>query len=93
MSEGLWQAGKLERHIKSEEAPASNDGPVKVVTANTFDKITSGQNVLLEFYAPWYEPAPAAPLVCSSSSTAQSRSKLTGGDMQVWALQEPGTHL
>ena len=55
----LRQAGKLERHVKSEDAPASNDGPVKVVTANTFDALTKGQNVLLEFYAPWCWPKPA----------------------------------
>ena len=48
------QAGKLEPTIKSEEPPASNIGPVKVVTAKTFDEIVhSGNDVLLEFYAPW----------------------------------------
>ena len=48
------QAGKLEKVIKSEDAPADNSGPVKVVTANTFDDIVfSGKDVLIEFYAPW----------------------------------------
>ena len=48
------QAGKVERFIKSEEAPADNDGPVKIVTANTFDEIVfGGKDVLIEFYAPW----------------------------------------
>lgn len=40
--------------IKSEEAPETNDGPVTVLTANTFDEIvTLGKNVMIEFYAPW----------------------------------------
>ena len=48
------QAGKVERHIKSEEAPKDNSGPVKVVTAHTFDEIVfGGKDVLVEFYAPW----------------------------------------
>ncbi|CAL8464780.1 g4315 [Coccomyxa elongata] len=49
-----YEAGKVERFIKSEEAPADNDGPVKIVTANTFDEIVfGGKDVLIEFYAPW----------------------------------------
>jgi len=41
--------------IKSEEIPASNDGPVKVVVANSFDAIVNDptKDVLVEFYAPW----------------------------------------
>ena len=51
---GMFQAGKLKPTIKSEEPPKSNDGPVKVVTAKTFDEIVhSGNDVLIEFYAPW----------------------------------------
>lgn len=48
------QAGKLKPTIKSEDAPKDNSGPVTVVTANTFDEIVnSGNDVLIEFYAPW----------------------------------------
>ena len=48
------QAGKLKPTIKSEEPPKDNNGPVKVVTANTFDDIVNnGNDVLIEFYAPW----------------------------------------
>lgn len=50
----VLQGGKLEKTIKSEEAPADNSGPVKIVTAKTLDEIVfSGKNVLIEFYAPW----------------------------------------
>ena len=39
---------KLQANVKSEEAPKTNDGPVKVVTANTFDEIVnSGNDVLI----------------------------------------------
>ena len=49
------QGGKLEKTIKSEPAPASNNGPVKVLVADQFDElvISSGKSVLIEFYAPW----------------------------------------
>lgn len=49
-----FEAGKLEKVVKSEDPPADNSGPVKVVTAKTFDEIVfSGNDVLIEFYAPW----------------------------------------
>lgn len=48
------QAGKLKAFVKSEDEPESNDGPVKVLTANTIDAVVnSGNDVLIEFYAPW----------------------------------------
>ncbi|KAG5271345.1 hypothetical protein AALO_G00178690 [Alosa alosa] len=48
-------AGRVKRHIKSEPVPQSNDGPVKVVVAETFDDIVNDneKDVLIEFYAPW----------------------------------------
>jgi len=48
-------AGKVERYIKSEAPPASNDGPVKIVTGKTFDEIVldESKDVLIELYAPW----------------------------------------
>lgn len=47
--------GELAPTIKSEEVPAENNGPVKVVVAKNFDEIVmdSTKDVLLEFYAPW----------------------------------------
>jgi protein disulfide-isomerase A1 len=47
--------GKIQPTIKSEEVPASNDGPVKIVVANNFNDIVNDatKDVLLEFYAPW----------------------------------------
>jgi len=40
---------------KSEPIPETNDEPVKVVVADTFQDMVmnSGKDVLLEFYAPW----------------------------------------
>ncbi|KAL2084549.1 hypothetical protein ACEWY4_020067 [Coilia grayii] len=48
-------AGRLKRYIKSEPVPQSNDGPVKVVVAETFQEIVNDneRDVLIEFYAPW----------------------------------------
>ncbi|KAK9841395.1 hypothetical protein WJX74_005077 [Apatococcus lobatus] len=50
-----YEAGKLEKHIKSETPPKKNNGPVKIVTANTFEELVTskGQNTMIEFYAPW----------------------------------------
>jgi len=47
--------GKLKSYIKSEAAPANNDGPVKIVTGENFNDIVMDptKNVLIEFYAPW----------------------------------------
>jgi len=48
-------SGTVKAWKKSEPIPESNDGPVKVVVAKTFDEIVldKSKNVLLEFYAPW----------------------------------------
>merc|ERR1711966_251639 len=50
-----FKDGKLEPFLKSEEPPASNDGPVKVIVGSTFDAevANGGKWVLLEAYAPW----------------------------------------
>jgi len=47
--------GRLEPYLKSEPVPSSNDEPVKVVVAKTFDSIVNDptKDVLIEFYAPW----------------------------------------
>jgi len=47
--------GKLKPYLKSEPVPASNDEPVKVVVAETFNDIVNDEtkDVLIEFYAPW----------------------------------------
>ena len=51
---GIMQAGKVPKFIKSEETPKDNSGPVRIVTANTFEEIVfGGKDVLIEFYAPW----------------------------------------
>merc|ERR1711968_410856 len=48
-------AGKVSANLKSEEPPAENSGPVKVIVGKTFksDVVDSGKDVMMEFYAPW----------------------------------------
>lgn len=49
-----FQGGELKKYLKSEEVPASNDEPVKVVVGKNFhDIVGKDDDVLLEFYAPW----------------------------------------
>jgi len=46
---------ELQHYVKSEEPPADNSGPVKVVTGRTFSQIVDDpeKDVMIEFYAPW----------------------------------------
>eukprot|EP00054_Salpingoeca_dolichothecata_P014451 m.81694 g.81694 ORF g.81694 m.81694 type:complete len:489 (-) comp20997_c0_seq2:59-1525(-) len=47
--------GEVEPHVKSEDIPSPNDGPVTVVVGKNFDEVVNqeGKDVFLEFYAPW----------------------------------------
>jgi len=47
--------GKLVANVRSQEVPADNNGPVKVIVGTTFDSIVMNNehDVLVEFYAPW----------------------------------------
>ena len=50
-----FKADKLKVYLKSEEIPAKNDEPVKVIVGLSFDDIVRNTtaDVLVEFYAPW----------------------------------------
>ncbi|KAI8142752.1 thioredoxin-like protein [Fennellomyces sp. T-0311] len=50
-----YLAGKIAPTLKSEDIPAENDGPVKVVVAKQFDEIVldKTKDAFLEVYAPW----------------------------------------
>jgi len=52
---GDYESGALKPHLKSEEIPADNSGPVKVLVGKNFDAIVldESKDVLVEFYAPW----------------------------------------
>eukprot|EP01118_Nematostelium_gracile_P010618 TRINITY_DN3687_c0_g3_i1.p1 TRINITY_DN3687_c0_g3~~TRINITY_DN3687_c0_g3_i1.p1 ORF type:complete len:491 (+),score=169.81 TRINITY_DN3687_c0_g3_i1:122-1594(+) len=48
-------AGDVKPTLKSEEIPADNTGPVKVIVGKSYDDIVldTTKDVLVEFYAPW----------------------------------------
>ncbi|KAI9484602.1 thioredoxin-like protein [Zychaea mexicana] len=50
-----YAAGKIEPTLKSEDIPADNDGPVKVVVAKQFNEVVldKSKDAFLEVYAPW----------------------------------------
>ena len=49
-----FEEGTLQKYLKSEDIPETNDEPVKVIVGNTFNEwIGKDNDVLLEFYAPW----------------------------------------
>lgn len=47
--------GKIERSLKSDPIPETNDEPVKVVVGKTFEQmvLTNDKDVFIEVYAPW----------------------------------------
>jgi len=47
--------GKYKSYVKSEPIPASNDEPVKIVVAKSFNDIVNdpSKHVFVKFYAPW----------------------------------------
>ena len=47
--------GKIKPHLKSEEVPATQDGPVTVIVGKTFEEIVKDptKDVLVKYYAPW----------------------------------------
>lgn len=49
------EAGKVERYLKSEPVPETNDAPVKVMVGKTVqsEAFTADKDVMLEVYAPW----------------------------------------
>ncbi|PRW59419.1 disulfide isomerase-like 1-2 [Chlorella sorokiniana] len=50
-----FKEGALERWLKSEEPPADNKGPVRVLTGKTFEEevFKGGKDTFIKFYAPW----------------------------------------
>jgi len=50
-----FEAQRLKPHLKSEEPPNSQTGPVYTLVGSTFDSIVLDpkKDVLVEFYAPW----------------------------------------
>ena len=50
-----WEKGTLKRHLKTQEEPKENNGPIFDVVGKTFQKevIENDKDVMLVFYAPW----------------------------------------
>lgn len=50
-----YEAGKLRPHLKTENEPESQTGPVYQLVGSTFESIVknNAKDVLVEFYAPW----------------------------------------
>ena len=50
-----WEKGTLKRHLKTQEEPKENKGPILEVVGKTFQKevIDNDKDVMLVFYAPW----------------------------------------
>jgi len=82
-----YDAGKLEKEVKSAEIPETNDEPVKVVVAKQFQEIVfSGKDVLIEFYAPWCGHCKTlAPLYEELATKLQDKKHITIAKMDATA--------
>ena len=50
-----WEKGILKRHLKTQEEPKENKGPILEVVGKTFkrDVLENDKDVMIVFYAPW----------------------------------------
>ena len=50
-----FKSGSLQAFLKSEDLPADNTAPVKIVVGKNFNQVVidNDNDVLIEFYAPW----------------------------------------
>lgn len=50
-----YEAGRLRPHMKSEQPPGAQQGPVFTLVGSTFQQVVKdpSKDVLVEFYAPW----------------------------------------
>ena len=50
-----WEKGTLKRHLKTQDEPKENNGPIFDVVGKSFQKevIDNDKDVMLVFYAPW----------------------------------------
>ena len=50
-----WEKGTLKRHLKTQEEPKENKGPILEVVGKTFkrDVLDNDKDVMIVFYAPW----------------------------------------
>lgn len=88
-----WRSGALERHFKSEDVPATNDEPVKIVVGKNFEEIVlnSGKWVLLEFYAPWCGHCKSlAPIYDELAKKYLANDKLVIAKIDATANEIPG---
>ena len=50
-----WEKGKLKPHIKTQEEPKNNKGPIKELVGKSYKRevIDNDNDVMVVFYAPW----------------------------------------
>lgn len=90
-----FTAGEVESIVKSEEIPEANEGPVKVVVGNSFDKeiMQATGNVIIEFYAPWCGHCKKlAPIFEALAEDFKDNSEITFAKQDATANDIPPPH-
>jgi protein disulfide isomerase family A protein 3 len=86
---------KLEPYMKSEEIPADNSQPVKVVVGKNFDEIVNDESkdVLIEFYAPWCGHCKKlSPIYDELAAKLKDESEITIAKMDATANDVPAPY-
>lgn len=91
-----YLSGKLQTYLKSEEIPATNDEPVKVLVGKTFDDIVinNTKDVLVEFYAPWCGHCKQlSPIYDAVAKKLQHNSNIVIAKIDSTANEVPGVNI
>ena len=84
------EAGNLEPYLKSEAIPDNSANAVKVAVAKNFDDLVmkSEKDVLVEFYAPWYDLNLNACKFVIEKNNLLHKFSFDFELLKVWSLQE-----
>ena len=84
------EAGNLEPYLKSEAIPDNSANAVKVAVAKNFDDLVmkSEKDVLVEFYAPWYDLNLNACKFVITKKHLWHKFSFDLELLKVWSLQE-----
>lgn len=91
-----FKSGSLTPFLKSQEIPATNDEPVKVIVGKSFNDIVinNDKDVLVEFYAPWCGHCKSlAPIYDELATKLASNPNIVIAKVDATANEVPGVNI